>query len=76
MVGRYAYLMKTTKPHNRSKTQRNVRTRNMTKRSRTSVIAAQKCEQEEISAAAGGTVYTEGQTGAAVCRGQAAPVQY
>lgn len=48
----------------------------MTKRSRTSVITAQKCEQEEISAAAGGTVYTEGQTGAAVCRGQAAPVQY
>lgn len=48
----------------------------MTKRSRTSVITAQKGEQEEISAAAGGTVCTEGQTGAAVCRGQAAPVQY
>lgn len=39
-----------------------------------SVITAEKCDQEGILAAAGGTFSTEEQTSGAVCRGRAAPV--
>lgn len=77
MVGYYAYLMKTTKPHNRSKNSTKCKDKKHDKNAAgPSVITAQKCDHEEILAAAGGTVYTEEQTGAAMCRGQAAPIQY
>lgn len=77
MAGHYAYLMKTAKPHDRSKNSTKCKDKKHDKSAAgPSIINSPKCDKEEILAAAGGTVYTEGQTGAAVCRGQAAPVQY
>lgn len=58
MAGHYAYLMKTTKPHNRSKNSTKCKDKKHDKNAAgPSIITTQKCDHEEILAAAGGTVH-------------------